>query len=153
MKSGSVGKITRDVRNECCRESEEVVTLNHFKGKVRLMQMYRKSHFPDPPSTLHEIQINGKWELDACGKEQFLQIDEGEGNRILGFFTRFGLEQICKSKHVIGDGTFKVMPKLFTQLYVMHGEAFGKFLFFLLPDKSEATYVDKNAKSYRQSGQ
>lgn len=60
------------------------------------------------------------------------------------------------SERIYLDGTFKVVPKLFFQLYSIHGTYMGQvfpFICALLPDKSQDTYVRlfKNLKSKAHS--
>lgn len=43
-----------------------------------------------------------------------------------------------------GDGTFEIVPTMFFQLYTVHckvGNNFPPFIYFLLPNKTEGTYV------------
>ena len=74
----------------------------------------------------------------------FLQINDGTEDRILGFFSDDCLKILCNSKTVMMDGTFRVVPKLFGQLYSLHAEFLGEIMpvcYFLLPSKETETYV------------
>ena len=73
----------------------------------------------------------------------FLLIDDRSPDRILGFSTTEGVEILCRASTIDMDGTFKVVPAIFSQLYTLHTFYKGKMMplaYFLLPDKSTATY-------------
>lgn len=76
--------------------------------------------------------------------KQFLMYDSEDGkNRILMFSTTKNLSFLksCDLWHC--DGTFKVVPILFSQLYSIHGFVDGKTLplvYFLLPSKKKNIY-------------
>lgn len=40
------------------------------------------------------------------------------------------LRYLCSSQSIFIDGTFKVVPSIFTQLYTIHGMAYGQVKFF-----------------------
>lgn len=82
-----------------------------------------------------------KYTLD---KEPFLLYDGvDEEDRILIFSTKANLEVLKQSKNWFGDGTFKVVPELFFQLYTIHAlteDIVIPCVYALLPDKKESTY-------------
>ena len=65
--------------------------------------------------------------------------DSGSGmDRILMLTTDENLDFLCQSVRLCGDVTFKAAPKLWTQLYTIHGQKNGftvPCVFALLPDK------------------
>ena len=71
--------------------------------------------------------------------------DSGSGmDRILMLTTDENLDFLCQSVRLCGDGTFKAAPKLWTQLYTIHGQKNGftvPCVFALLPDKRKETYT------------
>ena len=71
--------------------------------------------------------------------------DSGPGmDRILMLTTDENLDFLCQSVRLCGDGTFKAAPKLWTQLYTIHGQKNGftvPCVFALLPDKHKETYT------------
>ena len=75
---------------------------------------------------------------------QFRDLEEGNGEEmILVFATATNLYHLSKADGWYGDGTFKVCPKLFYQLYAIHAEVHGQILplvFILLPSKSKKCY-------------
>lgn len=77
-------------------------------------------------------------------EEQFLLADSGPGaERILIFGRRRYLDILRNSKTWFGDGTFKISPPLFTQVYVILAEYLNgvhPIIYALLPDKYTKTY-------------
>ncbi|QQP40663.1 Uncharacterized protein FKW44_014788, partial [Caligus rogercresseyi] len=77
--------------------------------------------------------------------QPWMYFDSGPGNdRILMFTTASNLDLLRTSERWCGDGTFKAAPKLWTQLYTIHGLKNGytvPCVFALLPDKRKETYT------------
>ena len=77
--------------------------------------------------------------------QPFKYFDSGPGSdRILILTTNSNLDLLRQSRRWCGDGTFKAAPKLWTQLYTIHGQKNGFTLpcvFALLPDKRKETYL------------
>jgi len=78
--------------------------------------------------------------------EQFLQYDNGNNeSRILIFGTTTSLSFLADSDDWFMDGTFKVTPPQFAQLYTIHGLRVGHHVvgcYGLLPNKLRRTYVE-----------
>ena len=77
--------------------------------------------------------------------EKFLQYDSGSNdeNRILLFITDDGIRDLRKYKNWAVDGTFKVSPDVFYQLFTIHVQIENSSFpraFALLPNKRETTY-------------
>ena len=70
--------------------------------------------------------------------------DSGPGpDRVLILTTDANLDFLCESVRWCGDGTFKAAPKLWTQLYTIHGQKNGytvPCVFALLPNKRKESY-------------
>ena len=84
------------------------------------------------------------YQLTSTGG-QFLRYDSGIGDdgRILIFASDQGLELLSNSEHWFCDGTFKVCPEIFYQVYTIHALVNGRVLpclFALLPNKNQQTY-------------
>ena len=70
-----------------------------------------------------------------------MTFDSGTGDheRMFIFASELGLQCLAESKHWYTDGTFKVSPELFFQLYTIHGQQRGSIfpcVFGLLPNKT-----------------
>jgi len=76
--------------------------------------------------------------------ETFLLDDTGPGlDRILIFGRLSSLDILERSKIWFCDGTFKIAPPLFTQVYVILAREIGgvhPFIYALLPNKQATTY-------------
>ena len=78
--------------------------------------------------------------------DQFLLYDSGVGDpeRILIFSSQQAIQFLSSSDHWFADGTFKVCPDIYFQVYTVHAEQGGRIfpcVFALLPNKTEATYT------------
>lgn len=107
------------------------------------------------------FMIPERFRVVTCGGEevQFLQHDdrqddgvedeeedeeEEDNDRILIFGTPEGLDMVAGSNTIMLDGTFKVCPSLFFQLFTIHAVRDGwvfPCVFALLPRKDQATYI------------
>ena len=77
--------------------------------------------------------------------KRFLLFDSGQGDelRIILFATDQALELLSQSRDWYGDGTFKVCPEIFFQVYTIHARTNERTIpcvFSLLPNKTEAIY-------------
>lgn len=96
------------------------------------------------PSTRGDIRVPVEFKVTSKG-ESFLLHDSGDGDsaRILIFATEKNLHHLAQSTVLLVDGTFKVTPPLFYQLYTVHAVLHGVVMpmaYGLLPSKSEDTY-------------
>ena len=118
-------------------------SLPTFSNVRTSLQRSRATIRPKLPACLSELTIEGEWTL-TCSGQQFLQIDDGREDRIVGFFTDDTLKILCESRIVLMDGTFRVVPDIFSQLYTIHGEFLGQIMplcYLLLPKKDRETYL------------
>lgn len=126
-------------------ENEEVLLkLPERQSVIKTIQRQQGQTRPKIPPTLEALQVVHPYNV-TLSNEKFLQFDSGEtdSNRILMFYTQAHLKQLCSSRVIFGDGTFKVCPKPFYQLYTFHTEVFGHVfpaVYALTMRKDEATY-------------
>ncbi|XP_068246463.1 uncharacterized protein [Palaemon carinicauda] len=104
----------------------------------------KQSGFPANPVARHGFEIPYKYgKLD--NGEQFLRYDSGieDHQRILIFASERALEDIATYCHWACDGTFKIVPEQWYQLFCIHvqvnGSSFPR-VFALLPNKTKQTY-------------
>jgi len=102
---------------------------------------------PDAPKDLTTLEIPDVYKMYSPSEghvEPFLLADSGPGTeRILIFGRRRYLDILRNSKTWLGDGTFKISPPLFTQVYVILAEYLNgvhPIIYALLPDKFTKTY-------------
>ena len=77
--------------------------------------------------------------------KQFLLFDSGAAaaDRIIAFASVQARQLLVQSENWYGDGTFKICPEVFCQLYTFHAQHNGRIfscIFALLLNKTEATY-------------
>ncbi|KAI6648616.1 hypothetical protein LOD99_7973 [Oopsacas minuta] len=124
--------------------------LNSLKRTIQRQRASALSVLVEP-TALSELVLPAEYQWTAKG-EQFLLYDSGEDDayRFLIFGPQRNLGVLQQSKIWLADGTFKTVPPLFAQVYVVHGLRGGNdpmktghllpSLFVLLPNKTEDTY-------------
>jgi hypothetical protein len=97
---------------------------------------------PKSRQETHE-RLNG-YEVISSQGENMLQTNDAETGIII-FATTSNLALLCEDDvSVYGDGTFKVCPKFFHQVYTIHAFKNGIYVpcvFCILPSKSAGVYV------------
>ncbi|XP_018494115.1 uncharacterized protein LOC108863913 [Galendromus occidentalis] len=123
--------------------SEDIgASLPTYRSIQASLYRARASIRPPLPQSRTEIIIAGEWDR-TLGNDPFLLFDDGAENRIIGSSTEEMVKILCGVPSVFRDGTFRVVPHLFLQLYTLHGLYKGEmipFAYFLLPDKTKETY-------------
>ena len=92
---------------------------------------------PAVPTTVAEIDLKGEWSETTRGERFLLHKSE-----YLIFATDANLRTLAECETIFMDGTFNSAPKLFKQLYSIHGLYQGHFVplvYATLPDKSANT--------------
>lgn len=107
--------------------------------------MHRSKHktIPNEPKNRKEIQIPEEYSK-TIKENEFVLIDTKDAQRIIMFGTLDFFKKMCVTETLYGDGTFYSVPKLFYQLYTLHGfykNEMIPFIYILLPDKKEQTYL------------
>lgn len=78
-------------------------------------------------------------------KEENLLAMNDEEKGIVIFSFKTNLEQLCKTKIILMDGTFEYCTKHFTQLFTIHSYAYNQYVplvFCLLQDKKKRSYTE-----------
>ena len=104
-------------------------------------QMYRarRQNMPPLPATRADINIQGQWSTTNDNNRFLLHQDD----QMIIFSTDEDLQKLSEADQVFMDGTFKVAPALFMQLFSLHIIFRGFFLplvYALLQSKSSETY-------------
>ena len=114
----------RDALSQC---SQNVIANLPLRENLRkTIRRERRIGLPPNPKSLDELEdLPPKYQLSAKG-EQFLLFDSRDDpdfgiGRVIVFSTRRNLEQLAKSDTWFVDGTFKVCPSIFTQLFTILG--------------------------------
>lgn len=119
-------------------------SMDNLRRNIRAVRQERNL----PPLPLNRAAIPvlpHQYQVTENG-DQFLLFDSGVGDaeRILLFSSQQGLQFLSNSQHWYADGTFKVCPEVFYQVYTVHAQRGGRIFpcsFALLPNKTEGTYT------------
>ena len=122
------------------------VNLPQINNLKRTIHSQRKDNdLPPTPLRREDIPVlPERYQVTKAG-EQFLIFDSGVGDneRILIFATQQGIHFLSNNSHWFMDGTFKLCPEIFYQIYTIHAlnnnQVFPS-VFALLPNKNEVTY-------------
>ena len=113
--------------------------------KRGIRRLREGNNLPAPGRDDMDFDIPNDYAILIDGR-QFLQYDNGNGEaRILIYGTAAGLSFLTNSPDWFMDGTFKVAPPQFAQLYTVHGLKEGHHVigcYALLPNKQTETYVE-----------
>ncbi|XP_028966906.1 uncharacterized protein LOC114828143 [Galendromus occidentalis] len=124
--------------------AEEIgAALPNFEEVRSSLHRQRAKVRPVLPLSRSDIVLRDTWTRTLDG-EDFLVFDDGTTDRILGFSTEEAMTILCRADAIYMDGTFKVVPHLFAQLYTLHAQYRGQMMplvYFLLPDKQKETYI------------
>ena len=118
--------------------------LKLFTGVRSQLYSQRRYLIAQTPAAGRDIRFRDEWCTTTTG-DNFILIDdiiEG-GSRIFAFGTLANLQRLCSSSVMSMDGTFKLCPRLFYQLYIIHSHCYNTVLpefFCLFPDKQTTTY-------------
>ena len=110
---------------------EELQTVSSEETLMRLSERWtifreinrlKTRQRPAIPRSLATLEITDPYDNTLDGG-RFLQFDSGadDPDRLLIFYTDYGLQKLCDSRTLFCDGTFKTAPRLFVQLYTIHG--------------------------------
>lgn len=116
--------------------------LPSFKRYRDTLYRARSQRLPHVPHNRQDIVLEGEWAETVDGRN-FLLADDGIDNRIIIFGTMQNLRYMCQADTIYMDGTFKLSPEMFLQIYSIHIEVMGTSIpvcVGLLPNKTQATY-------------
>ncbi|CAF4536466.1 unnamed protein product, partial [Rotaria sp. Silwood2] len=126
--------------------SDVAITSPQYNASQRVIQRIRRDdNIPSEPKTFTDIVIP-LYFPNTITNQKFLLYDNNDVNRrLLIFASKEQLDFLnqCESWHC--DGTFAVAPKMFEQMYSIHGSIRGKSLplvYSLLPNKDEKAYEE-----------
>ena len=124
------------------RYGEIISSLPDFIRCRSSIQWARGEFRPALPSSLEEVEIDGQWAKTTEG-ERFKLFEIPGAKKVVAFATDLMLKHLYASPVVIMDGTFRVSPLLFSQLYTLQAKFRGAIfpmMYVLLPDKTRETY-------------
>ena len=120
------------------KNCENIQTFYAIKSSL---YRHRDRLLPKIPRSIRSISISGQWSQTLDRKRFSLKIDRNWG--IIVFSTEWQLQLLAISEILLSDGTFKSSPKLFFQLYIIHGVIEEKkfpLVWVLLKNKTTGIY-------------
>jgi len=114
--------------------------LTGYESVRSILNGERLAYLPKLPKTLDDVKIEGEW-AETCDGETFLMPNSTKD--LVLFSTNDNLQRLSECKTIYVDGTFKTCPKLYAQVYSIHGLYHGwiiPLVYALLSDKTSETY-------------
>ena len=124
---------------------EERRNFGNAASVKRSFNRYAAQGRPNNPKSIDELEIVAPWSLDEDGCRFLIFDNKNNENRILIFGTDQCLRHLSASQFWFMDGTFKVAPILFKQLYVIRAaldDSAVSAVYAFLSSKEEDTYVE-----------
>ena len=120
----------------------QMASIPTIRRAIRSAKQEKNAVYPLPTS--RNFTIPDEYKTLPNGEDFLLHDSENaDSNRILIFGTNRTVQLLIEYRHWFVDGTFKIVPELFFQLYSLHALVLGDVipcLYALLPNKTEATY-------------
>ena len=141
--------LANSVQNMSAESIVKLPKLASVKRTIRNCKSTAEEYFGNP-SCCAEVIIPNTLKFSHKG-DNFLLFDSGEGDvhRLILFGTPNFLSILKESPNWFCDGTFKVVPEHFFQIYTIHAEKDGYIfpcVYGLLEAKNERTYDQMNLK-------
>ena len=137
---------TQRVIDQCLNSVSDqmVARLPNFKYIKRNIQRQRqKNDLPQIPHDKNFTMIPTLLTV-TNRNDKFLQFDSGPGDdRLVIFASNDGLTILSDCEEILIDGTFKITPIIFSQLYTIHGvyrNGVFPLVFALLSNKQQQSY-------------
>ena len=107
----------------------------------------RRSFIPPEPKSAADINLDKDlFYVDSDHKETMIKGDTllDDQRRVILISTDAHLEMIARAKTLLGDGTFKISPPTFTQVFIIScqvdKDTYVPCLYAMLPDKKRESY-------------
>lgn len=110
-----ISECTRNLPRSVCVSMPSLQSIKRTIQNVR----HRNNQVPLNPISLEELVIPERYRTTHTN-HNFYMFDNHSANRIIIFSTIENLQLLKENKNWFCDGTFKVCPNLFSQLYTIH---------------------------------
>ena len=153
-------RIVSDVATNLSQEARGRATTKNLKRTIQ-RERIREGGYPRIPRLTRDLRLPDEYQTTSDGRRfllydnQLPNHDEEDASdsddedqrppRILIFSSRRQLDILSRSSHAFFDGTFKVAPHLFHQLFTIHALHNGVCIpcaFCLMENKEQDTYED-----------
>jgi hypothetical protein len=123
-------------------DEQEVAHLPSQKSLSSTLYRSRAKRLPNLPHTRTDINLEGEWATTQDGRD-FILANDGDEDKIIIFGTVQNVRLLCEAETIFMDGTFKVAPDMFCQVYSIHVMKMAIMVpvcVALLPHKNHNTY-------------
>lgn len=124
---------------------EAVPHLPRDESMKRAVKRIRGKMRPCEPKGLLDLkEVDRRYEVDGDGVHWLLGDNKDVSSRCLVFCPEDNLLRLAQSSYWVMDGTFKVSPSVFQQIYVIHGHSYGTWVplaFALMAKKNRCGYT------------
>jgi hypothetical protein len=122
---------------------EDRGNIPNFESAMSTIDRERRRHIPEIPTTIADVDINGRWRLTADRRRFLSKLENGWG--ITVFATDEAIEGLGQCNNIFMDGTFKSVPRPYTQLFAIHWYYRDRVIPLVF-----SLMVDRHVGSYRQ---
>lgn len=121
----------------------------------RALRAERAKHRPPLPAVAADLQL-APYQTVTRSNQRFLLLDEfHNGDRLLVFVSDFFMNLLCAAPIVFADGTFRTVPRIFTQLFTinfMYHEKLLPAVYALVRRKTQSVY-ERIFRAIRTAGE
>ena len=110
-----VPKIYRETMAEVSQDPSAAGAIGNIPTRYTV-HLYRRQCLPEKPASIDDVSVNGNWAKTLNGDQFELETVDN----IHVFTTEGNVELFAEAKDWYMDGTFKVTPRLFYQIYMVH---------------------------------
>ncbi len=87
-----------------------------FKTLKYSLYLSRSKRIPRIPHTREDVHLDGEWTETLDGRN-FVLVNDGDAERMIIFATQQNVRLLCDVDALFMDGTFKMAPEMFHQVY------------------------------------
>lgn len=130
-------------------DSEVALALPSRRALLQTIRRARNATRPPEPTCAEDVDIVSPYNQTLDGQDFLLYQGSAQGTHFLIFGTADNMNLLCDSTTVLGDGTFFVTPKIYNQLYTLHGwcglaasaQKMLPLVYILATSRTEESYV------------
>ena len=97
-------------------------SLPAYKTAQNSMYAARNEIIPGAPKTQFDFDLNLPWFQYTSSERYVIGEASSDHGRIVVFSTTQHLQQLARAETILGDGTFKICPSLWRQVFIISSE-------------------------------